>query len=181
MKRHPGLREFSDDHHQGLVNARRLRKAASGVGASSADTARIFLEFWQSDTSLHFRKEEEVLLPVLARYRGDVSERPLLQMLTQHARIRGLAMQLSDEFKQDNIREDTLRNLGEQLEAHIRLEERHVFPLIEQTLPEHALQEVAYRLDVFEPGSPHEPWVPAEGFSFDPWPGPGDSEGGGSD
>jgi hypothetical protein len=49
-------------------------------------------------------------------------------MLTQHARIRGLAMQLSDELKQDEIREDTLRNLREQLEAHIRLEERQVLP-----------------------------------------------------
>src|SRR5215210_220730 len=146
MKRHPSLRKFSDDHHQGLVNARRLRRAASGEGASSAaNTARDFLEFWQRDTSLHFRKEEEVLLPVLARYGGDVGERPLLQMLTQHARIRGLAMQLSDEIKQDNI------------------------------------QEVVSRLEIFEPGPPHEPWVPVEGFSFDPWPGPGDSEGGGSD
>ena len=90
-------------------------------------------------------------------------------------------MQLSDELKQDEIREDTLRNLGEQLEAHIRLEERQVFPLIEETLPEHALQEVSSRLEVFEPGSPHERWVPAKGLSFDPWPGPGDSEGGGSD
>jgi hemerythrin-like domain-containing protein len=181
MKRHPSLREFSDDHHQGLVNARRLRRAASGVGASSADTARHFLEFWRRDTSLHFRKEEEVLLPVLARYGGDLGAQSILQMLTQHARIRGFAMQLSDELEQDKIRGDTLRYLGEQLEAHIRLEEREVFPLIEQTLPEHALREVASRLEVFEPGPPHEPWVPAKGISFDPWPGPGDSEGGGSD
>ena len=181
MKRHPSLRPFSDDHHQGLVHARQLRKAASGAGANSADTARNFLGFWQTDTSLHFRKEEEVLLPVLAYYGGDLGEGPLVQMLTQHALIRGLAMQLSDEFGQDKIREDTLRNLGEQLEAHIRLEERHVFPLIEQALPEHALQEVTSRLEAFEPGPPHEPWVPAEGLSFDPWPGPGDSEGGGSD
>jgi hemerythrin-like domain-containing protein len=182
MKRHPSLRQFSDDHHQGLVNARRLRRAASGEeGGSSADTARVFLEFWQRDTSLHFRKEEEVLLPVLTRYGGDLRERPILQMLTQHASIRGLAMKLSDELKQDKIREDTLRNLGERLEAHIRLEERQVFPFIEETLPEHALQEVASRLEVFEPGPPHEPWVPVEGISFDPWPGPGDSEGGGSD
>ena len=181
MKRHPSLRPFSDDHHRGLVNARRLRRAASGEENNPASTAKDFLDFWQRDTSHHFRKEEDVLLPVLARYGGDPGERPILQMLTQHARIRGLTMQLSDELEQNRIREDTLRNLGEQLEAHIRLEERHVFPLIEQTLPEHALQEVAYRLDVFEPGPPHERWVPAEGFSFDPWPGPGDSEGGGSD
>jgi len=181
MKRHPSLRQFSDDHHQGLVNARRLRRTASGEGSNPAGTARDFLDFWQRDTSHHFRKEEEVLLPVLARYGGDLDERPILQMLTQHALIRGLAMQLSDEFEQNTVREDTLQHLGEQLEAHIRLEEREVFPLIEQTLPEHALQEVAYRLGVFEPGPPHEPWVPVEGFSFDSWPGPGDSEGGGSD
>ncbi len=181
MKRHTSLRPFSDDHHQGLVNARRLRRAASGEGGNPAGTAQDFLDFWQRDTSRHFRKEEEVLLPVLARYGGDVGKRPILQMLTQHARIRGLAMQLSDELKQDRVREDTLRNLGEQLEAHIRLEERRVLPFIEETLPEHALQEVASRLEVFETEPPHESWVPAEGFSFDPWPGPGDSEGGRSD
>ena len=181
MKRHPSLRPFSDDHHQGLVNARRLRRAASGEGSNPASTAQDFLDFWQRDTSHHFRKEEDVLLPVLARYGGDLDERPILQMLTQHARIRGLAMQLGDELEQGEVREDTLRSLGEQLEAHIRLEEREVFPLIEETLPEGALQEVASRLEVFEPRPPHERWVPAEGLSFDPWPGPGDSEGGGSD
>jgi hemerythrin-like domain-containing protein len=181
MKRHPSLRPFSDDHHQSLVNARRLKRAASGEEPDAANTAHDFLEFWRRDTSLHFRKEEEVLLPVLARYAGDLDERPVLQMLAQHARIRGLAMQLSDELERDGVRQDTLRNLGEHLEAHIRLEERRVFPFVEETLPEHALQEVASRLEVFEPGPPHEPWVPAERLSFDPWPGPGDSEGGGSD
>jgi hemerythrin-like domain-containing protein len=181
MKRHPSLRPFSDDHHQGLVNARRLQRAASGEELNAAKTARNFLEFWQRDTSLHFRKEEEVLLPVLARYAGDLGQQPILQMLAEHARLRGLAMQLSDELEQDGVRQDTLRNLGEQLEAHIRLEERRVFPFIEEILPEDALQEAASRLKVLEPGPPHEPWVPSEGFSFDPWPGPGDSEGGGSD
>ena len=161
MKRHPSLRLFSDDHHQGLVNARRLKRAASGQEPNAANTAHDFLEFWRSDTSLHFRKEEEVLLPVLARYGGDLGERPIMQMLAQHARIRGLTMQLGDELEQDGVRQDTLRNLGEDLEAHIRLEERRVFPLIEETLPEQALREVASRLEVFEPGPPREPWVPS--------------------
>ena len=88
MKRHPSLRPFSDDHHLGVVNARRLKKAASGEGGNPAGTARDFLNFSQRDTSLHFRKEEEVLLPVLARYGGDLDERAILQMLAQHARIR---------------------------------------------------------------------------------------------
>ena len=68
MKRHAGLRKFSDDHHQGLVNARRLKRAASEDETELADAAGGFLEFWLKDTRLHFRKEEEVLLPVLARH-----------------------------------------------------------------------------------------------------------------
>jgi hypothetical protein len=180
MKRHPDLRIFSDDHHQGIVSARRLRRAAGDEG-DLTDTARAFLEFWREDTSLHFRKEEEVLLPVLARYGGHLAQGSVVEMLAQHARIRGLAMQLGDEIEGERVREDTLRELGEQLEAHIRLEEREVFPFIEEALPEDALHEVTSRLAAFEPGPPHEPWVPAEGLSFAPWPGPGDSEGGGSD
>ena len=181
MKRHPDLRTFSDDHHQGLVQARRLRRAAAGEEAEPADAARSFLEFWRRETSLHFRKEEEVLLPVLARYGGDLSQRPVVEMLAQHASIRGLAMQLGDELERDGVLGDTLQNLGEKLEAHIRLEEREVFPHIEEALPEGVLHEVSARLEVFEPGPPYQPWVPAEGLSFAPWPGPGDSEGGGSD
>ncbi len=50
------------------------------------------------------------------------------------------AMRVSDELEQNKMREDTLRSLGELLEAHIRLEERQVFPLIEETLAEHALR-----------------------------------------
>jgi iron-sulfur cluster repair protein YtfE (RIC family) len=88
MKRHPDLRTFSDDHHQGLVQARRLRRAAAGEEAEPADAARGFLEFWRRETSLHFRKEEEVLLPVLARHGGDLSRRSVVEMLVQHARIR---------------------------------------------------------------------------------------------
>lgn len=149
MKRHPDLVEFSDDHHQRLVNAFRLRKTASGEGDDPADAARAFLEFWREDTRVHFRKEEEVLLPVVARHGGDLLEaEPVAEMLVQHARIRGLAMQIRDEVGRDDVQPNTLRELGEQLEDHIRLEEREVFPLIEEALPETALNEVAARLRI---------------------------------
>ena len=41
---------------------------------------------------------------------------------------------------------DTLRGIGERLEAHIRLEERRVFPLMEATLSEEGLKEVGARI-----------------------------------
>jgi len=98
-------------------------------------------------------------------------------MLAQHAYIRALIMRLSDEVMGGNVRTETLHEIGEQLEAHIRLEERVVFPLVEESLSGAALTELAARLEIKEA----DPRVPAEELSYAPWPGPGDSEGGGYD
>ena len=55
MKRTPELRTLSEDHHHGLVHARRLRTAAEGDEAHPAEaTAKDFLDFWQRDTAIHF-------------------------------------------------------------------------------------------------------------------------------
>jgi hypothetical protein len=109
MKRTPELRTLSEDHHHGLVHARRLRRATEADETDSAESvAKGFLDFWQKDTALHFRKEEEVLLPVMARYKGDLSREPLMEMIEDHARIRGLVMQLSDEAIGGNVRLETL-------------------------------------------------------------------------
>lgn len=161
MKRAAELRGLSEDHHQGLVHARRLTRAATSDGVGPLEeAARAFLEFWKKETSAHFRKEEEVLLPVVARYGQDVSQEPVAEMLAQHARIRGLVMQLSDEYTDGEVRPETLGEIGERLEAHIRLEEREVFPKIEEALPKEALEELASRLAAAETGPRTEPWVP---------------------
>ena len=55
-------------------------------------------------------------------------------------------MELGDELGRQEVRGEALRKLGEQLEAHIRLEERRVFPFIEETLSVQALKEVTSRL-----------------------------------
>jgi ABC-type multidrug transport system fused ATPase/permease subunit len=129
MKRTPELRTLSEDHHHGLVHARRLRRAAEGDEAQPAEaTAKDFLDFCQRDTAIHFRKEEEVLLPMIARHGGDVTMEPLVEMLEGHACVRGLVMRLSDEVVGGKVQPETLREIREQLEAHVRLEERVVFP-----------------------------------------------------
>lgn len=181
MKRAAELRTLSEDHHHGLVNARRLRQVASEKQGAWEEAATAFLEFWQKDTSIHFRQEEEVLLPVLARYGGEPDQESVVWMLAQHARIRGLIMDLSDEVTGKGVRPETLQSIGEALEEHIRLEEREVFPLVEEVLPQEGLEELAARLEVQEAGPRAEPWVPTEDLTYESWPGPGDSEGGGWD
>jgi hemerythrin-like domain-containing protein len=159
MKRHPSLRKFSDDHHGGLVQARRLRRAAAGEEGPPAEVARAFLRFWDEDTSPHFRDEKEVLLAVFARHGGDLAAEPIQEMVVDHARIRGLVMGLGEEARSDQVERETLREIGDRLEAHIRLEERRVFPMIERLLPEEALREVTSRLGA----SPKEPGGPTAG------------------
>ena len=59
--------------------------------------------------------------------------------------------------------------------TRIPLEERAVFPLVEESLSEAALTELAARPEVKEAGPRGpwvEPWVPAEELSYAPWPGP---------
>ena len=147
MKRHSSLRKLSDDHHGGLVRARRLRRAAAGEGESPAEVARAFLQSWEKDTSPHFREEEEVFLAVFARYGGDLDAEPIREMVADHARIRGLVMTLIEEDRSGEVSTETLRKIGERLEAHIRLEERRVFPLVESFLSERGLNEIGARLD----------------------------------
>jgi mannose-6-phosphate isomerase-like protein (cupin superfamily)/hemerythrin-like domain-containing protein len=147
MKRHSSLRKLSADHHGGLVRARLLRRAAAGEGAPPAGVAREFLQFWEEDTSPHFREEEEVLLAVYARYSGDLDAEPIRSMVADHARIRGLVMTLIEEDRSGEVSTDTLRKIGEELEAHIRLEERRVFPLVESYLSEQGLGEIGARLN----------------------------------
>jgi hemerythrin-like domain-containing protein len=148
MKRSRELTPLSHDHHHGLVHAHRLQKAAAGDEEHPVgETAVAFLDFWRADTRVHFRKEEEALLPVMARYGVAVDQEPVVEMLLQHARIRGLVLRLADEVAAGEAGPETLREIGELLEEHIRLEERVVFPLAEESLPKEALAEVAARLE----------------------------------
>jgi hypothetical protein len=74
----------------------------------------------------HFRDEEERLFPLVA-YSAEV--RPLLvRALLEHQQLHALARRLaSGELT-------PMREVAELLEAHVRFEERELFPLIERLL-----------------------------------------------
>ena len=129
MKRHRALAPLSRDHHVALVAAQRLRRAAA---SDVVDARAAFLEFWHEQGAHHFRVEEEVLLPVAARW-TDPEAACIVRMLIDHVRIRAAAQHLEGEA-QPTL--EDLHHLGSALERHVRLEEREVFPLIEAAMPE---------------------------------------------
>jgi hemerythrin-like domain-containing protein len=135
MKRHPALVPLSHDHHHALVEARRLQRAAHGP--ESAAAAAAFLRFFAQETVRHFREEEELLFPSVVDFQE--AHEPLVQALLEHQRLHSLATRLQQLVPVDGAASDIMRELGQLLEAHIRHEERRLFPLIERLLSDATL------------------------------------------
>jgi quercetin dioxygenase-like cupin family protein len=127
VKRHPALVPLSHDHHHALVQARRLRRAADTPDAASAATA--FARFFAQETVRHFREEEESLFPLAVDH--DEARPLIVQALLEHQRLHALVARLDGSPELG----DVMRELGELLEAHVRLEERELFPLLERLVP----------------------------------------------
>ena len=119
LERHPLLRPLSREHHQGLLLCRRIRRELQ----ARADHDLVLNEcraFFHADLLPHFAVEEEVVFPVLGR--GN----PLVQRaIAEHRRIARLFLRTVDP-------RTTLGLVEEELEAHIRFEERVLFPEVQR-------------------------------------------------
>jgi hemerythrin-like domain-containing protein len=140
MKRSASLVSLSRDHHQALVIAQQLQRATD---ATASEARAAFLAYWARHGRLHFRLEEELLFPAYAGY-GDPHDPVVLRALGEHAMIRHRADALAAATSADH---GALRRLGAELAAHVRLEEREVFPLIERVMPERGLDALAQELE----------------------------------
>jgi iron-sulfur cluster repair protein YtfE (RIC family) len=140
MKRRAALEPLSRDHFHALLVAQGLKRA-NRVTARKAQKA--FVDYWEPDGREHFRAEEEILLPLCAGF-IDVEQPLVAKVLSDHSEIRSRAAELSAE---GTSKPESLHALGEKLEQHVRLEERQLFPLIEESLPEYELDRLHVLLD----------------------------------
>jgi hemerythrin-like domain-containing protein len=132
MKRAEALAELSRDHHQGLFVAQRLRRATD---ATAGEAREAFLAFWDAGGHAHFGIEEDVLLPATARHLAP-DDPAIVRVLVEHVDLRRRA---ADVRADPATGAEDLHALGERLSDHIRHEERVLFPMIEQALPDDEL------------------------------------------
>src|SRR5438034_1348515 len=119
MKRHPALIPLSRDHHSGLAQALRLRRAATDGDASARlAAAREFVEFFRNEERVHLRDEEEELFPLLL----PSQPAPLREARVEHVQLEGCARKLQVAVAAGIVDRETLAAAGELLDAHIRLE-----------------------------------------------------------
>lgn len=145
MKRDPALQPLSRDHHQALFVAQRLRRA-EGREAAAAE----FLAFWREHGRRHFQVEEEVLFPAWAERETGYDEQMVLRALGDHHAVRLAARRAAAS----RATLEELRELGTRLNAHVRFEEREMFPEIEAALDRDELGALAEEIERAEAGEP---------------------------
>jgi iron-sulfur cluster repair protein YtfE (RIC family) len=135
MKRHRSLVPLSHDHHQALVQARRLKRGKESSDPSTV--ARTFLGFFAEETVRHFREEEELVFPAVLDCPS--AHEPLIQALLQHERLHALTKLLREGLDTGRPITPIMQKLGDLLVAHVRHEERCLFPLIEEFVDDSTL------------------------------------------
>lgn len=118
LKRHPALQHLSHDHHQGLLLCWKIRQGFK-FEIQPVRMKTYCQWFWTYHLEGHFTEEEELVFTALAE------DNPLVkQALRDHRKLKKL-------FTNWENPEKTLGLIEEELERHIRFEERTLFPLVQ--------------------------------------------------
>ena len=141
MKRHPSLHPLSQHHHFALIRALEMRRAAEAPAEKRAAAvqrqAEKFVRFWHKTGQIHFREEEEVLLPAYARHTRLDRDADAMRVLADHAEIRAAAHDFEQRLAAKiPVEIEAMAHLAKLLHDHIRLEENELFPRIEKALSE---------------------------------------------
>jgi iron-sulfur cluster repair protein YtfE (RIC family) len=130
-RRHESLVPLSREHHYALMLCLRINRGLAGR-VNDADwlqaKALQATLFFASNLVAHFKAEEEILFPSM---RSVSSASGLIaELLAEHRRIEGLVEEL--RLKGSLTIAASLREFAKVLEAHIRKEERQLFPIWER-------------------------------------------------
>ncbi len=134
MKRSAKLRGLSDDHHRALVLAKRARTAAIERDRNAVEALWVEIRrAWEGGMARHFAIEETHLLPPVRAAGGSALAEALER---DHAAIRKLVLSGPNDDAE-------LRRFAERLSAHVRFEERQMFPFAEVKLTQADLDRIA--------------------------------------
>ncbi len=127
MKRSTALQPLSREHHTALTLAKACERAVQSRDEERvAQTCQRVIQAFSDELEPHFQIEEQALLPHL----HSAETQPLAQRtLADHQQLRALL----DGLQQNDV--GALDSFGKLLSAHVRFEERELFPALESLLP----------------------------------------------
>jgi iron-sulfur cluster repair protein YtfE (RIC family) len=117
IKRHQAIVSFSKDHHFGLLLVWKIRQGLEKA-VNAERISKYVVYFFKEDLEKHFREEEQLLFRKLPE-----SDTLRKRAEADHQSIYNLVKAI-DKNKNDTI---LLSQLANELENHIRFEERELF------------------------------------------------------
>lgn len=136
LKRHPAIVSFSKDHHFGLLLVWKIRQGL----AHTVDPIRISSYvsfFFKEDLLQHFKEEETWLFSKISK-----DDNLRIKAEHDHKTILGIVASIND--KPNNIQ--LLQKLADELENHIRFEEREFFNHLQNKISNEELNHIAERM-----------------------------------
>lgn len=127
IKRHKAMQPLSREHHQGLLLSWKIRTGISkGV---SVERIKSYLNWYYTAHLIpHFQAEENYIFPIL----GNDNEL-VKKAISQHRRLERL-------FNSDTELRKSVSLIEEELESHIRFEERILFNEIQKMATEEQMK-----------------------------------------
>ena len=152
IKRHESIKWLSKEHHFGLLNSWKINKGINrGISINIIKNYVIF--FWENNLQQHFKEEEELLFNV-------IDDDKINSAIEQHTSIREKINTLYNGHADSLL----LQQFAQELNDHIRYEERILFPFLEKALPLNQLQQIGVALDSshsnnYNENYPDEFWI----------------------
>lgn len=121
IKRHQALVQYSKEHHFGLLLGWKVRQGAKN-SVEPERMAKYIVAAWEAEVAPHFDNEERELFGLLP-----TDDALRIQAEKEHTEIRNKIEEIKESGSLQNLEEFTTM-----LDAHIRFEERVLFPHIEK-------------------------------------------------
>jgi iron-sulfur cluster repair protein YtfE (RIC family) len=130
-RRHDSLIPLSREHQYALLLCLRIHRGLPLHGNDETwirEKAAQAEQFFATEIAAHFRAEEEVLFPAMRDFAG--ARALLSELLSEHRKLEKLAGRLRASAVAELA--ESLGEFADLLEAHIRKEERELFPIYER-------------------------------------------------
>lgn len=136
LKRHQTIVSFSKDHHFGLLLVWKIRQGLQ-KNISTERISNYVLFFFKEDLAKHFTEEEQLLFSKLP-----ADDKLRCKAEKDHQAIYNLVSAIGQKKNDSSL----LGQLADELEQHIRFEERELFNHLQNNISEKELELVAGRM-----------------------------------
>jgi hemerythrin-like domain-containing protein len=129
LKRHQALQDYSREHHQELLLVWKIREGIK-KGIDDRRISDYCVHHFNQLTSPHMKKEETYILSHLPE-----NDKDRIKIFAEHNELRELINKLKTSADKNKLKE-----FADELEKHVRYEERNFFPRIQNEFPADTLQ-----------------------------------------